>query len=168
MTCSPVFTSMAAVAKGISKSSKRIWPICSLKKDCKFCEEGSFWRNKNLNKPIKSVLLDQSILAGIGNIYADEICFACKINPEMKAKNISKEISIEILRQASIILKAAIKDGGSTIKTFQSAHGVDGLFQIKLKVYGRENQKCVNCNNLIIKTFVNKRGTHYCPNCQKG
>ena len=123
---------------------------------------------KNLNKPIKSVLLDQSILAGIGNIYADEICFACKINPEMKAKNISKEISIEILRQASIILKAAIKDGGSTIKTFQSAHGVDGLFQIKLKVYGRENQKCVNCDNLIIKTFVNKRGTHYCPNCQKG
>ena len=123
---------------------------------------------KKINKPIKSVLLDQSILAGIGNIYADEICFACKINPLTKANTISLEISIEILRQASIILKAAIKDGGSTIKTFQSAQGVDGLFQIKLKVYGKENQKCVNCNNLIIKTFVNKRGTHYCPNCQKG
>ena len=57
--------------------------------------------------------------------------------------------------------------GGSTIKTFQSSHGVDGLFQQKLNVYGKEGSKCINCNHLIIKTFVNKRGTHYCPNCQR-
>ena len=123
---------------------------------------------KKINKPIKTVLLDQSILAGIGNIYADEICFACHISPLTKASNISKEISIEIIKQANVILKAAIEDGGSTIKTFQSSHGIDGLFQQKLKVYGKENVPCPNCNHLIVKTFVNQRGTHYCPNCQKG
>lgn len=119
-------------------------------------------------KPIKSSLLDQSIIAGIGNIYADEICFACKLNPSSLSNSISLKKCIEIIEASSIILKAAINDGGSTIKTFQSSHGVDGLFQQKLKVYGKTNQPCVNCNHKIIKTFINKRGTHYCPNCQKG
>lgn len=123
---------------------------------------------KKINKPIKTTLLDQSILAGIGNIYADEICFACKINPLTKASEISYTKSIEIIRQSSVILKEAIVDGGSTIKSFQSSHGVDGLFQQKLKVYGKGNMPCSECGHLIIKTFVNKRGTHYCPNCQKG
>ena len=67
-----------------------------------------------------------------------------------------------------IVLNEAIKDGGSTIKSFQSSHGVDGLFQQKLKVYGKVNQRCEVCNELIVKTFVKQRGTHYCPNCQKG
>ena len=58
--------------------------------------------------------------------------------------------------------------GGSTIKTFQSSHGVDGLFQQKLLVYGKENMPCIICKEKIIKTFVKQRGTHYCPNCQKG
>lgn len=120
-----------------------------------------------INKPIKSALLDQSILAGIGNIYADEICFACKINPLMKAKNISYLKCVEIINNASIILNAAIADGGTTIKSFQSMHGVDGMFQQKLNVYGKENLKCPNCESAIIKTFINKRGTHYCPNCQR-
>ena len=122
---------------------------------------------KGSNKHIKTLLLDQSILAGIGNIYADEICFASKINPMELGKNISLKKCIEIINNACIILNAAIIDGGSTIKTFQSSHGVDGLFQQKLNVYGKEGSKCINCNHLIIKTFVNKRGTHYCPNCQR-
>ena len=119
-------------------------------------------------KPIKSSLLDQSIMAGIGNIYADEICFECKLNPNTISNTISLKKCIEIISAASVILKEAIKDGGSTIKTFQSSHGVDGLFQQKLKVYGKTNQPCINCNCKIVKTFINKRGTHYCPNCQKG
>lgn len=127
-----------------------------------------FNKIKKINKPIKTVLLDQSILAGIGNIYADEICFACKINPLCKASDISYQKSIEIVMHSSVILKEAIKDGGSTIKSFQSSHGVDGLFQQKLKVYGKGNMPCSECGHLIIKTFVNQRGTHYCPNCQKG
>lgn len=123
---------------------------------------------KKVKLPIKAALLDQSILAGIGNIYADEICFACKLSPFKVANTLTLDECKEIIKQSCIILNEAIKDGGSTIKTFQSSHGVDGLFQQKLKVYGKENQHCEVCNELIIKTFVKQRGTHYCPTCQKG
>ena len=133
-------------------------------------KDASYLYNKlqKSKKPIKTSLLDQSILAGIGNIYADEICFACKIDPHSISNTISLQKCIEIIHQASVILKEAIKDGGSTIKSFQSTHGVDGLFQQKLNVYGKANKPCPRCNELIVKTFINQRGTHYCKNCQKG
>ena len=127
-----------------------------------------FNKLKNSKKPIKTSLLDQSILAGIGNIYADEICFACQIDPHSISNTISLKKCDEIIHHASVILNEAIKDGGSTIKSFQSTHGVDGLFQQKLNVYGKTNLPCPRCNSLIVKTFINQRGTHYCKNCQKG
>lgn len=127
-----------------------------------------FDKFKKVNLPIKAALLEQSILAGIGNIYADEICFACKISPFKKANELSLAECEKIILEASRILKEAIELGGSTIKTFQSTHGVDGLFQQKLLVYGRQGLPCLNCNTLIEKTFIKQRGTHYCPNCQKG
>lgn len=123
---------------------------------------------KKVKLPIKAALLDQSILAGIGNIYADEICFACKISPFKEASLLTIEECNLIVKEASRILNEAILMGGSTIKSFQSSHGVDGLFQQRLLVYGKENQQCINCKTLIIKTFIRQRGTHYCPNCQKG
>ncbi len=122
---------------------------------------------QKINKPIKTALLDQSLLAGIGNIYADEICFACKIHPQRKANEITYEETKEILKQACRILNEAIKLGGSTIKSFQNAHGVDGRFQLKIQVYGKENQSCPICGHLIVKTFIHQRGTHFCPVCQK-
>lgn len=122
---------------------------------------------KKNTKPIKTTLLDQSIIAGIGNIYADEICFACKINPLRKSNTLTIEDCKNIIKEGNIILNEAIKEGGSSIKTFKNTHGVDGMFQQKLKVYGRENKPCLICNTLIVKKFVNGRGTHYCPTCQK-
>ena len=127
-----------------------------------------FEKLKKVNLPIKAALLEQSILAGIGNIYADEICFACKISPFKKASELTLLECKQIIKEASRILTEAIELGGSTIKSFQSTHGVDGLFQQKLLVYGRQGNPCCNCNTLIEKTFVKQRGTHYCPNCQKG
>ena len=123
---------------------------------------------KKVNLPIKAALLEQSIIAGIGNIYADEICFACKISPFKKASELTISECENIVKEASRILTEAIKLGGSTIKSFQSTHGVDGLFQQKLLVYGKQSVPCINCNTPIEKTFVKQRGTHYCPNCQKG
>ena len=123
---------------------------------------------KKVNLPIKPALLEQSIIAGIGNIYADEICFACKISPFKKASELTLSECENIVKEASRILTEAIKLGGSTIKSFQSTHGVDGLFQQKLLVYGKQSVPCINCNTPIEKTFVKQRGTHYCPNCQKG
>jgi len=147
----------------------KLEPLCNLGPEPLGNVEASYLYNrlKKVSLPIKSAILDQSILAGIGNIYADEILFASKIHPLTKASSLTINNCKDILDNADIILHEAIKDGGSTIKSFQSAHGVDGLFQNKLLMYGKANTPCVNCKTIIIKTRVNGRGTCYCPNCQK-
>lgn len=121
-----------------------------------------------LKKPIKMLLLDQSILAGIGNIYADEICFASKISPFKSANQMTKKECNRMIEQAKKILTEAIQLGGSTVRSYQSEHGINGKFQTKLHVYGREGLPCDICQTNIIKTKLNQRGTHYCPHCQKG
>ena len=108
---------------------------------------------KNKRLPIKTVLLDQSIIVGIGNIYADEILFLCKINPLKKCNLITEE--------------EAIKMGGTTIRTYSSVDGVHGLFQKELLVHGKDKDTCPECNTKIEKIRVGGRGTYYCPNCQK-
>ncbi|MDY2888774.1 MAG: DNA-formamidopyrimidine glycosylase [Candidatus Caccosoma sp.] len=144
-------------------------PLCNLGLELSMINDPAYLYNKfkKNNKPIKTCLLDQSIIAGIGNIYADEICFACKINPLTKANKLTIDDCKNIIKEGNIILNEAIKEGGSSIKTFKNTHGVDGMFQQKLKVYGRENKPCLICHSIIVKEFVNGRGTHYCPNCQK-
>lgn len=124
-----------------------------------------FYDKKNL--PIKSVLLDQSIITGIGNIYADEILFLSSICPLTKAKMLTKKNRIDIIENTRIVLNAAIKEGGTTIRSYESEEGVHGLFQLKLKVHGKNKQPCPNCNTEIIKIQVGGRGTYYCPKCQK-
>ena len=117
--------------------------------------------------PIKTVLLDQSIITGIGNIYDDEILFMSGINPLRKACDISKEECDEIINNTKEVLYAAIKAGGTTIRSFTSSEGVHGLFQQSLKVHSREGEKCPKCGTLIKKTKVGGRGTYYCERCQK-
>ena len=119
-------------------------------------------------KEIKVALLDQSIICGIGNIYADEILYECMICPTTPACNLNKEQLQKIVNAATKILNEAIKYGGTTIKSFQSSHGVDGLFQIKLQAYGKENLPCSRCNTPMVKIKIDGRGTCFCPNCQKG
>ena len=118
------------------------------------------------NKPIKELLLDQSIMCGIGNIYADEILFASKINPLTKGKELSSDNIITIIKNSKIILDRAIKEGGSTIHSFHPSEGVDGRFQVLLKAYGRNDKPCINCGTRMHKIFLNGRGTTFCPNCQ--
>lgn len=121
--------------------------------------------NKKL--PIKTVLLDQSIITGIGNIYDDEILFMSLINPNRRACDISLEECQKIINNCQIVLEKAIKLGGTTIKSFTSSEGVHGLFQNELLVHGKAGGKCPNCGNTILKTRIGGRGTHYCGNCQK-
>ncbi len=120
---------------------------------------------KKINKPIKSVLLDQSIIAGIGNIYADEILFRSKLNPYLEAKRLSIKDCTNIVKYTKEILDAAEKKGGTTIKSFTSSEGVHGLFQNELSVHGQK--VCPICNNTLIKEFIGGRGTYYCKKCQK-
>ncbi|MGM9876220.1 MAG: DNA-formamidopyrimidine glycosylase [Bacilli bacterium] len=122
---------------------------------------------KNKRLPIKTVLLDQSIIVGIGNIYADEILFLCKINPLKKCNLLSGKECTNIVKYTREVLEKAIKLGGSTIRTYSSVDGVHGLFQNELLVHGKDKGTCPNCNNKIEKIRVGGRGTYYCPKCQK-
>ena len=121
------------------------------------------FRSKSI--PIKTTLLDQSIIAGIGNIYDDEILFLSHLNPKKKTNTISKKKCEEIIIHTKDVLNHAITLGGSTIRTYSSAEGVHGLFQNELLVHGQKI--CPNCNSNIKKIVVGGRGTYYCPKCQK-
>lgn len=122
---------------------------------------------KNKKLPIKTLLLDQSIITGIGNIYADEILFLSKINPLKKGFELNDKELNSIIENTSKILKEAIEMGGTTIKSYESEKGVHGRFQNNLLVHNHEGDKCPVCKSIIIKVKVNGRGTYYCPNCQK-
>lgn len=122
---------------------------------------------KNSNKPIKELILDQTIMAGLGNIYADEVLFLSKLNPLKKGKEISLNKCQIIIDNSIIVLNKAIEAGGSTIRSYHSGHNVDGKFQNELNVYGKKGEKCPVCSSSIEKIVVGGRGTHYCPKCQK-
>lgn len=122
---------------------------------------------KNKNIAIKTSLLDQSIMSGLGNIYVDEVLYMCKIHPETPAKLINKKQLESILKESKIILAKAIEQGGSTIKSYHPKEGVSGNFQVSLNVYGKKDGTCPRCGHSLRKIFVNGRGTTYCPKCQK-
>ena len=131
----------------------------------------NYLKNKLINKEknIKNFLLDQNYISGIGNIYANEILFYCKINPLKKGKKISKNQIIKLIKNSKLVLNLAIKLGGSSIRDFKNTSGMSGLFQNKFKVYGRENKNCTreNCKGKICKTFISNRSTFFCNLCQK-
>ena len=122
---------------------------------------------KNKSIAIKTALLDQSIMSGLGNIYTDEVLFLTKIHPETPATMVSRPQLEEILKASKQVLEAAMKAGGSTIHSFTSEEGIAGDFQVQLQVYGKKDGFCPNCGAKLRKIFVNGRGTTYCPKCQK-
>lgn len=116
--------------------------------------------------PIKTSLLDQSIITGIGNIYDDEILFLSGISPLRKSNQVTILECQKIIDNTNIVLNKAIKLGGTTIKSFTSSEGVHGLFQNELLVHGKKNGVCPSCGSKIEVIKVNGRGTYYCPKCQ--
>jgi formamidopyrimidine-DNA glycosylase len=130
-------------------------------------KEELFNKIKASNKAIKELILDQTNMAGLGNIYADEVLFLSKLNPLKKGKEISIVECQSIIDNSVIVLNKAIKAGGSTIRSYHSGNNVDGKFQNQLNVYGKKGDKCPVCNSCIEKIVVGGRGTHYCPHCQK-
>ena len=114
---------------------------------------------------IKSVLLDQAILAGLGNIYVDEVLFLSHINPYKKSKEISLEDLIKIIKYSKQVMNKSIEFGGTTIRSYTSSLGVSGENQNNLFVHTKEI--CPLCGEKIIKDYIGGRGTYYCPKCQK-
>ncbi len=117
--------------------------------------------------PIKQALLDQSLIVGIGNIYASEILFASQVNPRTPCKDIPFEKSDLILKETKRILFEAISQGGSTIRSYHPKEGISGKMQNELQVYGQANKPCPRCKTPIRRIFMNGRSTFYCPLCQK-
>ena len=123
----------------------------------------------NKKKDIKSFLLDQKFVSGIGNIYASEILFLCKINPTTSAMKLSKKDCKNIILFSKKVLNRAIKKGGSSIRDFRDTFGKSGNFQKEFKVYQRENLNCPQnkCPGKIKKIFISNRSTFFCNTCQK-
>ena len=127
----------------------------------------SYFSNKKKN--IKSFLIDQKFVSGIGNIYASEILFLSKINPKKQAMKLSKEDCKKIIFFSKKVLSKAIKKGGSSIRDFKNVSGKNGNFQKEFKVYQRENLDCQRkqCTGKIRKIFISNRSTFFCNKCQK-
>jgi formamidopyrimidine-DNA glycosylase len=122
---------------------------------------------KHRKIPIKQLLMDGHIVAGIGNIYANEALFAAKINPLHPANKLSNNDIETLTHVIKNVLKSAILKGGTTIKDFLSHDGEIGRFQYELKVYGRGGKPCYTCKTAIKEIRLGQRSTFYCPTCQK-
>lgn len=118
-------------------------------------------------KAIKGILLDQEMVVGIGNIYADEILYRAQIHPEQSAKSLTAQESTALYHAIIEVLAAAVRKGGTTIRSYENAFGENGNYQEFLKVYGKEGLECPRCGNQIKKIKVAGRGTHFCPHCQR-
>ena len=123
---------------------------------------------RHKNSCIKATILDQSIICGLGNIYADEALFAAKIHPERKSGNLTRKEAKDLLKSACDVMEKSINSGGSTISTYVKADGTKGDYLEKFaEVFRREGQPCRRCKTKIKKIRVAGRGTHICPTCQK-
>jgi formamidopyrimidine-DNA glycosylase len=119
------------------------------------------------NTPIKSALLNQKLLRGVGNIYADEALFRAGIRPRRRVSTIPR-VQLEKLYEAvREVLKEAIALGGSSISDYVDADGEEGFFQLQHRVYGREGESCLGCKTPVKRVVIVGRSSHYCPKCQK-
>lgn len=117
--------------------------------------------------PIKSALLNQRLLSGIGNIYADEASFRAGIRPRRRASSLSRDELKRLHAALKKVLREAIRSGGSSISDYVDADGEEGFFQLRHRVYGREGGRCFVCKTPIKRIVIAGRSSHYCPRCQK-
>ncbi len=118
-------------------------------------------------KSIKAILLDQTIVAGIGNIYADESLYSAGISPFREARTIKKNELIKLKESIVNVLKKSIGSGGTTFSDFRDLEGENGNFGLQTNVYRRTGKECRKCGNLIERQKITGRSTHWCPKCQK-
>ncbi|MDQ0270081.1 DNA-formamidopyrimidine glycosylase [Cytobacillus purgationiresistens] len=119
------------------------------------------------SRHIKSALLDQKIMVGLGNIYVDEALFRSRIHPERLANSLSHQECTKLHEEIKATLSEAVEKGGSTIRSYVNSQGQIGLFQLELFVYGRRGENCKICGTPLERTITGGRGTVFCPSCQK-
>jgi formamidopyrimidine-DNA glycosylase len=126
-----------------------------------------FTATRGRRAAIKSLLLDQSVLAGVGNIYADEALFLARIRPTRPAGRLTREAWERLAAAIRRVLEGGIQAGGSTISDFLSPYGEEGRYQDDHQVYGREGEACPRCRARIRRIVLGQRSSHYCPRCQR-
>jgi formamidopyrimidine-DNA glycosylase len=117
--------------------------------------------------PIKSALLNQKLLRGVGNIYADESLFRAGIRPRRRASRLTSQELVRLRRALQQVLRQAIRAGGSSVSDYVNADGDEGFFQFEHRVYGREGEPCKKCRATIQRVVIAGRSAHYCPKCQR-
>jgi formamidopyrimidine-DNA glycosylase len=122
---------------------------------------------KGRKTPIKSALLNQSLLSGIGNIYADESLFRAGLRPRRQAASLTRADLLRLYDAIQQVLAEAITAGGSSISDYVDASGDSGFFQLQHRVYQRTGQPCMVCGSCIKRVVVAGRSSHYCPRCQR-
>jgi formamidopyrimidine-DNA glycosylase len=128
-------------------------------------EFASLFRGRGLS--IKAALLNQTLLAGVGNIYADESLFRAGIRPSRRAGRLTRSELERLRLELRAVLEHAIRLGGSSVSDYVDADGLRGFFQLEHCVYQRAGQPCLSCGNPIRRILLAGRGTHYCPRCQR-
>ena len=128
--------------------------------------KGLFEAARARKVPIKTLLLDQAVIAGIGNIYADEALFLAKVRPRRSARRVTARECDEIVAATKRVMKRSIATGGSSISDYVSPDGSDGGYQNERKVYARKGLPCLVCATPIRRIVIATRSTHYCPECQ--
>jgi formamidopyrimidine-DNA glycosylase len=116
---------------------------------------------------IKNLIMDQRIVAGIGNIYASEILFRAGVRPTRRAGRVTRAEIEKIAAAVPVILRAAIGSNGTTFRSYRDSRGQPGRFAARLRVYGREGKPCYTCSTPIKNLVVGQRASFYCPKCQK-
>ena len=122
---------------------------------------------KSLKSPIKSALMNQKFIVGVGNIYAAEALFHAKIRPDRPCSKISKAEYLQLWLQTEKVISKAIRQGGSTILNYRNSNNEEGSFQKKLFVYGRDGELCLRCETVLKNKVISGRASSYCPTCQK-
>ena len=122
---------------------------------------------KRSKKPIKSHLLDQTLVVGLGNIYVDEVLWRAKVHPARISQSLTAQEARKVHDETINVLDQAVEKGGSTIRTYTNAFGEDGTMQEFHQVYDKTGQACSRCGAIIEKIQLGGRGTHFCPKCQR-
>lgn len=132
-----------------------------------FDSEWFYEKLKKRKAPIKAVLLDQTFIAGLGNIYVDEALWRAKVKPTRRSDKVTKKEAVALATASGDVMRESIAVGGTTFQHFKDTDGRKGNFTQHLKVFGKQEQACERCGNAIKKIRVAGRGTHYCSRCQK-
>jgi formamidopyrimidine-DNA glycosylase len=161
------FGLIEAVPAGLVATHPRLAKLGLEPLDEDFDAEALHRLTRASGKPIKNLLMDASCIVGIGNIYASEALFSAAIAPSLPACQLSRARAGKLVQAVRRVLRAAIRDGGTTLRDFNDANGASGHFAGALRVYGREGQPCHRCGRLIRRRQQAGRSTFYCPACQR-